>query len=628
MSDKSRLENNNLELMNIYNAVENLPNSGGGAGDVKLYDSIANMNLDHSVSEGQLAIVYSNVSANITADTEFQVGTFPETVVLPTAMEDYMEVGFRAVDEEAMFDCWGQFGPDEYRIDCYTDAGEIRIQYGSQDGLTYTRTRFMKNNEEISGDEMDFGLVVKFGNRWGEAEWNDAIGYFTQAGNIAFDGLYQYGDNSYNLAKTQFTADKEKVYTGVFYGPNGAETGNLQNIENLTIEQALVKAKVFSTISNISLNENITSTANMFDACGYLLTVPNINMSNIVNTSYMFQGCQNLISVPNFNTSNVVNMAGMFQSCGNLTSVSNFDTNKVTDMAGMFYGDSNIHNIPNFNTSNVTNMYAMFWAATNLTTMPNFNTEKVENMQSMFVYCFNLISIPNFNTTNVTSTAGMFTNCVNLTDVPNFDTTNVTSMADMFRRCNTLITIPNFNTINVTNMSYMFAESNSISDVPSLDASNVEDIRGMFHSCSNLKTIGDLNTTNAVYMNHMFCGCQNLIVAPNIDTSNVVNISYMFANCVNLTDVPVFNLNSIPSYYNMSSMFSGCNNLSANAYANITNSLPEFKEGIVYLAWFGLNAQNFTKEQCKILSNKRYADATPYAIDAENVAMYWNMYYE
>ena len=54
MSDKTRLENNNLELMNIYNAVENLPSAGG---DVKLYDSIANMNLDHNVDDGQLAMV-------------------------------------------------------------------------------------------------------------------------------------------------------------------------------------------------------------------------------------------------------------------------------------------------------------------------------------------------------------------------------------------------------------------------------------------------------------------------------------------------------------------------------------------------------------------------------------------
>ena len=360
MSDKSRLENNNLELMNIYNAVENLPNSGGGAGDVKLYDSIANMNLDHSVSEGQLAIVYSNVSANITADTEFQIGNFPETVVLPTAIEDYSEIGFRAVDESAMFDCMGQISASQYEINCYSDGSEIVIGYDSQDGITYTRTQFRKNHEEISGNEMDFGLTIKFGSRWGEAQWDDRIGYFTQTGSAAFEGLYQYKDNSYNLAKTQLMADKEKVYQDVFYGKDGVEVGSIQNITNLSIKQLQARANIYSDISNLSLNENINSLDNAFNGYANLVTVPNIDTTNVINMSYMFQNCPTLIAIPNFDTSNVTSMAYMFNACINLATVPNFNTINVTNMDLMFWLCDNLTAVPNFNMSNVTSTVRMF----------------------------------------------------------------------------------------------------------------------------------------------------------------------------------------------------------------------------------------------------------------------------
>lgn len=613
------------DIRTYANAISNISGGGGGSGDVKLYDSITNMNLDHSVSEGQLAIVYSNVSANITADTEFQVGTFPETVVLPTAMEDYMEVGFQAVDEEVMFECWGQFGPDEYRIDCYTDDGEIRIQYESSDGVTYTRTRFTKNEEDVSGNDMDFGLTIKFGSRWGEGQWNDSIGYFTQAGNVSFDGLYQYGDNAYNFAKTQFTANKEKVYTGIFYGPNGAEEGVLQNTENLSKEQLLIKANIYSNLSSLNLMENITDLANLYQYKSFAM-VPNINTTNVVNMSHMFAGCANLVNVPNLDTSNVTNIQAMFVDCNNLTSVPNFNTSNIIEMSSAFAGCANLKSVPNFDTSNVTNMAGMVARCTNITTIPEFDTSNTTDMGMMFYYCTNLQSVPNLNTAKVTNMYQFYQYCYNLNNVPNLDTSNVTNMAWMHDSDFLITTVPNYNTTNVVNMYNMFTYCLNLTSVPNFDMSNVTSTYQMFYGCSNLTNVPNFNTVNAANMYAMFYDCSNLVDAPNIDVSNAYEVGFMFNGCVNLVNVPLLNIASVTGIWGIRNMFNKCNNLSSAAYANIANMLPSITMGNV--SEVGLNIRNFTTEQCKILANKGYTDAIPYAIDSANVSNYWNIYYE
>ena len=499
MSDKTRLENNNLELMNIYNAVENLPNAGGGGGDVKLYDTIANMNLDHSVSEGQLAIVYSNVSANITADTEFQIGTFPEVVVLPTAITDYLEVGFRAVDESVMFDCWGQLDASRYDISCYSENGGINIQYESQDGITYTRTRFMKNDEEISGDEMDFGLTIKFGSRWGGAEWNDVIGYFTQAGAVAFDGLYQYGDNAYSLAKTQFDTSSDVVYKSIFYGKNGIEEGALQNVENITNDQKIrKKAEIYSSISRLNLAENITNLGSVFYNKMNLITVPNMSTQRITTTDFMFAECTNLEYVPNFDTGNVTNMVNMFYNCGNLAFVPNFNLASAENISQMFYNCHTLTSIPNFDISNITSMQSVFYNCTNVISLPNFNTSNVVYMHQTFYNCTNLTTIPNFNTNNLTSLSYTFCNCTNLEIIPNLDISKVTTLVQTFGYCQKLQSIPNFDTSCIANMAFAFRDCTNLMTIPMFNTNNVFDMTMTFTNCNNLSADSYANIANSL----------------------------------------------------------------------------------------------------------------------------------
>ena len=315
MSDKSRLENNNLTLQNITNTVMNMPdyveiknqdinitengvytadtgytglgsvtvNVSGGEGNVKQFDSIANMQADPNPTEGDLAIVYYSTGGNLTAETEFQVATFPETVTLSSAITNLIDLQFKAIDESIMFDCWGNISSDRFSMDCYIDGGNIRIEYTSSDGINYTRSRFQKNQEEISGTEMDFGTTIIFGSRWGEPTWNDTIGYFIQVGVTEFSGLYQYSNNSYSLAPTQFTADNRYVFDKSFYGVSGVDTGTLQNVENLTLDEVRLKAQVFSDLSYLTPSNNVTSMSSMFENCYNLTSLPNFDTSNVVS---------------------------------------------------------------------------------------------------------------------------------------------------------------------------------------------------------------------------------------------------------------------------------------------------------------------------------------------------------
>ena len=218
-TNKERLIKNNQDLNNIKTQVHNLPEyldtsdatatendllqgktayvngkklvgiyeGSSGSGEVKKFDTIEDMQQDENPQEGDLAVVYSNQQSNMTENSVFSKITLPQTVVLDTAVEDYIEIGFQPVDESVEMDCWGNLDSNRMNVDIYmmSEGTDYRIQYESQDGITYIRSG-------ETPEEIDFGFDVKFGNRWGEAQWDDRIGQFFIIGQVNFNGLFQY----------------------------------------------------------------------------------------------------------------------------------------------------------------------------------------------------------------------------------------------------------------------------------------------------------------------------------------------------------------------------------------------------------------------------------------------------
>ena len=486
---------NGISILGIVGNYE-----GSGTGDVKLFNSVNEMQNSHGNQDGDLAVVYTNKIENITANTEFQIATFPKTVVLTTAVTDYIDVGFVPVESTGeMFDCFGNLDSRMFSLDVFTDEGDINIQYRSSDGLTYNRIIFSKNRVAIEGDELDFEVVIKFDSGAGGFQWDDRIGQFIITGSSDFEGLFQYENNAFNYATTQLNTINDYVYNGkIFYGSNGIAIGTLGTTVSNTFTD--VSADVYSIITEQYENMTpITLYDGSFDINQGIKFVPQklngqplFDTANVTSMAYMFSNCDNLKYVSNMDTSNVTNMHKMFTSCTNLITVGNFDTSNVTDMAFMFFGCENLTNVPNFDTSNVTDMYATFSQCYNLTSVPNFDISNVNNMIGMFKNCRNLLSVPNFILKNSEEPeydcTEMFAGCTNLSEVPNLDFhfATINNAVNMFKHCN-LNTTPNF-----------------------IDLGIVNNMAGMFDGCSNLVNVVQYSTTYTTDMNGMFRECNNL----------------------------------------------------------------------------------------------------------------------
>lgn len=178
----------------------------GGSGDVKLFETEQAMQADPNPSEGDLAVVYRSEVQPCTATTHFSKAIFPETVVLDSALEDYVNLRFGPVDDSQMFYCWGMIDQSMFEMSCHREQGEYRIQYESQDGITYTRTTFRNPEGDVTGNELDFGVEIYYEED--EEIWNDVIGEFIQVGGSYFEGLYEYQLNLENKNYITFKPGK------------------------------------------------------------------------------------------------------------------------------------------------------------------------------------------------------------------------------------------------------------------------------------------------------------------------------------------------------------------------------------------------------------------------------------
>ena len=161
----------------------NLEAGGSAEVPVKLFNSEEELQADPTKEIGDLAVTYYKSLQNVTADTRFSVAKCPTTVVLPNAFgEDYVNIMYAATDSSIPFNCWGDLSADYFMMSCYSNDTEIRIEYESSDGITYTRTD--------GGDELvDFGTEIYYSR---PEYWNDVIGYFIQASSQYFGGFYEY----------------------------------------------------------------------------------------------------------------------------------------------------------------------------------------------------------------------------------------------------------------------------------------------------------------------------------------------------------------------------------------------------------------------------------------------------
>ena len=187
LGDENLKSENIKKDVSIFGVTGSLESS---LGQLKLFETQEEMQANSTAKEGDLAVVYREEIQNMTADTETQYITFPETVTLPEAFTDSFRGMLIPVDTSSMFDGQIQLRKTRFTFDGYSESGRITVQYNSSDGITYTRTRFNGNSGELT-NPVDLGTIVKYESM---ESWNDALGYFMLVGGMRFDGLYEYGN--------------------------------------------------------------------------------------------------------------------------------------------------------------------------------------------------------------------------------------------------------------------------------------------------------------------------------------------------------------------------------------------------------------------------------------------------
>lgn len=570
--DKIKPENikKDIQIFDITGTYE------GNSGGVKLFETEEQMQQDPNANEGDLAVVYREEISNMLVDTQAQYITFPETVILPGTITESYYCMLRAVDTSTMFD--GQILLDQNMFDFngYTKNGMIRVRYESEDGITYTRTRFDGNDGNLT-NPVDFGTTIQV---YMAEEWNDNFGYFMQTGGNIFEGLYDfrnYLDKDYfrfipisNINFASGTPVWNGVYTSEKYSvtdvqavvrqmKNDGVIGNIYGLHSfidsdndLIISEDLPDRYIINSSGNlIGMGETTTSSYTYklykidLDSHTYSLksTKSKVGTLTISNSNYgtfdiMTKTIQVLIYVDYSGRDTITRLqdySGFYLS----DSLSGTATSTSMDFTGSYYDTYNKYQLaPTQLTTTKDYVYNSIYYGKDavnegtLTQAPanTFNDVNAEVHYKLMQAYDNMEPVKVQNGQN-------FQNAYFISNSKGeslLDLSEVTSTEKMFQNNNYIINCPSLNTDNVSNMSYMF------------------------DGCSNLISISELNTGNTINMTAIFQSCESLINVPSIDTNNVTNMSYMFGHCYSLQSVSLFNTNNVT---NMTAMFNHCNKI-------------------------------------------------------------------
>ena len=534
--------------------------SGGGTVEgVKQFSTIEQMQADPNAQEGDLAVVYRNEMQNATADSRFQTATFPDTVVLDTAITDYVDVRYRAVDSSVGFDCMGQLDNSNFMMDCYTETGNIRIQYTSSDGITYTRT-------DTTGNPVDFGTEIYYERA---ERWNDAIGKFIQIGGSTFEGLYIYDSTLVN--KT----------TSSYYKVNDIENKGA----NITIVGYVDVKRLYDFI--ISHKDQLSDYVTNFAGMAGVLLINNDGTytlySSVASSGNTILG----VMVPSI----VNNVHGL------LDIRYQYDINKVLKI-DIDYGNDNITvtdmssqlvkysytdtasggkwylaylpleyyglNMCNMDASINSNTYKTYITCRKSSyTTGSISTEYLYTIEGTFLPTPMYTIAP----TQLTVTPEYVyekefygkngLEIGTLTDVENLPLAEVVTKTEIFSLLSNIvcpasmyyafkesqlehIDISNLDFSNTTNMGFMFYGCSNLKSVNfgTMELSNVTSIDCLFGRCTSLETIDLTPLTGCSPTNGygLFSDCTLLkrIDLSPIDLSKLTSITHMLMNCVNL----------------------------------------------------------------------------------------------
>lgn len=649
--DKIKPENikKGIQIFDIEGTYE------GNSSDVKLFETEEQMQQDPNAKEGDLAVVYREEIKNMTADSQTQCITFPETVTLPNAITESYYCMLRSIDSSSSyFDGNVMLNQNSFRFDGFTNTGMIRVSYTSSDGITYTREEFMGDSGDLT-NPVDLGTSIHCEM---VEEWNDNFGYFMQIGGNVFEGLFKYSpytdsdiylpnystlsysdsihiemsDNILSLdrVKSIINALNKKDYITYDVAYDGTYYYVLPFIQSASMTYGyydITNNKLYFTV----LDKATDSSGTEKPAVIYVID-NSFKLSHTINISELNEVIFVFGNTP-ANYYKVIEMplkdsTMIFHINNNTTDISLYNTafryakgigSNVT--SSQYYAFHDVHPLK----------YMYKLALTQLTALP-------ENIYNTVAYGKDGVvegtltqspsnSFADINAEVYSKIQQVYNNMeprvltdddkkidqniyfipTKLDGTPLLDTSNVTDMYIMFFKCENLTSIPQLDTSNVTNMNGTFENCTNLKTIANLNTSKVENMNSIFDGCENLISVPQFDTSSVIYMGAMFSRCQSLVEVPQFDTSKVTKMGSMFTGCTNLVTVPQFDMSSIV-YSNLfnhdiQNMFSACPSLSSDSLNNILESLLTATSytKTKTLAYIGLSEEQATT--CTTLSN-------------------------
>ena len=583
----------------------------GNSGGVKLFETEEQMQQDPNANEGDLAVVYREEIQNMTVDTQTQYITFPETVILPSAITEFYYCMLRAVDTSIMFDGDIQLTQSSFRFGGFAETGMIRVQYESEDGITYNRTRFTGDSGDLT-NPVDLGTTIQVHM---SEEWNDNFGYFMQVGGMYFDGLYDfrnyldkdyfrfipisnidfasgtpvwngiYTSEKYSVADVQAVV-KQMKNDGAIINTYGLHSfidsdndliisENLPNRYVINISGNLIGMGETSTSSNTYKLYKIDLASHTYSLKSTKSKVGTLTVSNNDRGTFdiMAKTIQVLIYI-DYPGQDVITRYQDYSGFYLSNSLSGTATSTSMDFTGSYYDTYNKYQIaPTQLTTTKDYVYNSIYYGKDgvnegtLTQAPanTFNDVNAEVHYKLMQAYDNMKPVKVQNGQN-------FQNAYFISNSKGeslLDLSEVTSTEKMFQNNNYIINCPSLNTDNVSNMSYMFSGCSNLISISELNTNNAIDMTAIFQSCESLINVPSIDTNNVTNMGYMFGHCYSLQSIPQLNTSNVTNMTAMFNHCDKLTTIPLLDTSNVTS---MDNMFSGCSNL---------QSIPQLNTGSV-----------------------------------------------
>lgn len=577
-----------------------------GIGEVKLFETEEEMQADENAQEGDLAVVYREELQNMTAETQTQYVTFPETVTLTEAVTSSYYCMLRAVDTSVMFDSQVQLNASSFRFNGYSETGMIMVQYTSTDGLTYTRTMFQGDSGSLT-NPVDLGTIIEVYN---SDEWNDSIGYFMQASGNVFGGLYEYSSYtdldlylpdystlsytsgiSIEISENVISLDKIKSVVNAldkkdYVDYDIAYDGTYYYVIPYT-QSASLSQGYYDTVNDklyFTIDANAQDSTSALESPPLVYVVNNdlevsstINISTLSEVIFVFGSAStNYCKITELALSNKT----MLLHYGNTFGETQFYNDGFRYGSGIgssvtssnYYSITNTHPLkymymtaPNQLTATKDLVYNSIYSGkdgVNEGTLTQDVSNSFADINAEVYYkirqAYDTMEPRVLTNSDKLIDKNIYGIPINEDDEPLLDTSQLTIASNLFSGCVNLTTIPLLNTSNVTDMLRMFQNCTNLTTIPLLDTSSATTLYGMFDGCINLISVPEFNTSNVENVNSMFYNCSSLTSVPLFNMSKVTQASSMFEGCTNLISVPQFNTTSNNHF---SSMFRSCTNL-------------------------------------------------------------------